>query len=123
MFICCICCDIMTNESHIGASIPCGHCYHVKCISKWLKKRENCPKCDQKVESVTRIYLDSSDQCKDDIVDELLKYQEKIKRELVEKENNLKMMRERLEHELSEMKKNLTISRKNLIMHARMEIA
>lgn len=42
---CNICCDNYV-PGQLKRNIPqCGHCYHKKCIDKWLKKNGSCPIC------------------------------------------------------------------------------
>ncbi|PKA56469.1 putative E3 ubiquitin-protein ligase RHA2B [Apostasia shenzhenica] len=42
--ICPICQDTEGANEEIGA-LNCGHLYHLKCIKKWLKIKNNCPLC------------------------------------------------------------------------------
>lgn len=44
---CSICCEdfYKENENDKIATTMCQHSYHLKCITEWLKKSENCPLC------------------------------------------------------------------------------
>ena len=39
--ICSICLDELTSF----IVLPCGHCFHNKCISEWIYKNMTCPEC------------------------------------------------------------------------------
>ena len=52
------------------STLPCGHRYHVKCITEWMLQKKNvCPMCREK------IYVDIPEGNDDDLVDELLNIQ------------------------------------------------
>ena len=42
------CCNICLNEFKSGykiSKLKCGHCFHKKCIKKWLSQNDTCPNC------------------------------------------------------------------------------
>lgn len=45
---CPICFDNI-KENELINETPCGHIYHNKCLSNWLKNKNSCPKCRAKV--------------------------------------------------------------------------
>ena len=45
---CPICFDNIKEDELINET-PCGHIYHNKCLSNWLKNKNSCPKCRAKV--------------------------------------------------------------------------
>ena len=52
------------------STLPCGHRYHVKCITEWMLQKKNiCPMCREKIN------VDIPSDNDDDIVDELLNIQ------------------------------------------------
>ena len=39
-------CTICQEEVLTGSVwLPCGHCFHIKCIVEWKKKKPKCPNC------------------------------------------------------------------------------
>lgn len=42
--ICVICCEEMTNLEHIS-NLECKHKFHLECIMKWKKIKDECPSC------------------------------------------------------------------------------
>jgi hypothetical protein len=64
---CVICLESLCSaEIPIGATVPCGHCFHVECFAGWKhskrgqSQRESlkCPMCNNQTTSFCRIYLD-----------------------------------------------------------------
>ena len=47
---CSICLEPLNND--IVQCCSCGHCFHAKCIQKWLKKHDTCPNCRQSCENL-----------------------------------------------------------------------
>ena len=47
---CCICLHSMRNRSVLH--LPCGHVLHGPCFRRWQKKRNNCPVCRARVETL-----------------------------------------------------------------------
>ncbi|XP_012854493.1 PREDICTED: E3 ubiquitin-protein ligase MBR2-like [Erythranthe guttata] len=44
--VCVICQDDLFGEhENIIATLDCGHVYHVECIKKWLRSKNECPIC------------------------------------------------------------------------------
>ena len=61
---CSICIQgIPTESPDVGMSaggLPCGHRFHVRCISRWLDHHASCPTCRKPVAAVTRLVLSSA---------------------------------------------------------------
>jgi|APSaa5957512493_1039668.scaffolds.fasta_scaffold134913_1 hypothetical protein len=38
-------CGICLEELDNFSALPCGHCFHSKCISQWISKNMSCPEC------------------------------------------------------------------------------
>jgi hypothetical protein len=64
---CVICLEsLCAADNPIGATVPCGHCFHVECFAGWKhskrgqSQRESlkCPMCNNQTTSFCRIYLD-----------------------------------------------------------------
>ena len=47
---CSICLEPLNNDNVQCCS--CGHCFHAKCIQKWLKNHDTCPNCRQSCENL-----------------------------------------------------------------------
>eukprot|EP00934_Nitzschia_sp_Nitz4_P007605 Nitzschia sp. Nitz4//scaffold77_size91520//50582//51787//NITZ4_004893-RA/size91520-processed-gene-0.34-mRNA-1//1//CDS//3329558000//7595//frame0 len=49
------------DENHIGAAIPCGHCFHVNCFAMWKASRSHqackCPNCNKPARDCVRIFI------------------------------------------------------------------
>jgi len=114
---------VSTSPSkEIGATVPCGHLFHVECFQKWHSHKKNtstrqtdhhcnCPTCNKETLDFVRLYLDSealnsedyrdgrkSISCDDD---DLELYKVKAER------NQLKKEKERLEKEDAKRKREL----------------
>jgi hypothetical protein len=64
---CVICLEsLCSDDNPIGATVPCGHCFHVECFAGWKhsKRGQNqreslkCPMCNNQTTAFCRIYLD-----------------------------------------------------------------
>ena len=42
-------CGICLEELQSFSALPCGHCFHSKCISDWISKNMSCPECRVKL--------------------------------------------------------------------------
>ena len=42
-------CVICLEELQSFSALPCGHCFHSKCISDWISKNMSCPECRVKL--------------------------------------------------------------------------
>ena len=42
-------CAICLEELQSFSALPCGHCFHSKCISDWISKNMSCPECRVKL--------------------------------------------------------------------------
>lgn len=68
---CSICYDPITKETG-KAELSCSHTFHLKCLSKWFLKNENCPCCrhqaneTEKMSGPTEALEDSDDDSDDD---------------------------------------------------------
>lgn len=65
---CCICLSSIKNAYYL----PCGHYFHDKCISKWLKYNNTCPVCRENIDKTTlcllKCYFKFFDNLPDDIL-------------------------------------------------------
>ncbi|KAK4523347.1 hypothetical protein GAYE_PCTG52G1241 [Galdieria yellowstonensis] len=46
--VCAVCLDIVEVESHLRL-LPCGHGFHIPCITRWLVRGSRCPLCNEQV--------------------------------------------------------------------------
>lgn len=42
---CAICLDCILPHTHTKTVMPCGHVFHHRCATVWLKRNESCPTC------------------------------------------------------------------------------
>ena len=42
-------CGICLDKLNAYSALPCGHCFHSKCISTWIEKKMSCPECRTKL--------------------------------------------------------------------------
>ena len=47
---CSICLILMSKNCLVTLLKPCGHVYHVDCITQWLSNNKTCPLCLQEIE-------------------------------------------------------------------------
>mmetsp|Transcript_1490 Transcript_1490/g.2314 ORF Transcript_1490/g.2314 Transcript_1490/m.2314 type:complete len:212 (+) Transcript_1490:822-1457(+) len=47
--LCSICISPFTKRGKLKR-LPCGHGFHIRCISKWLKINSNCPNCKRRLD-------------------------------------------------------------------------
>ena len=45
----CLVCQFPYEANEALNRLPCGHCFHVECVSQWLKSNEVCPYCRQTI--------------------------------------------------------------------------
>jgi len=65
-------CNICTEVIRDGAACcPCGHVYHLKCLTKWLNQRRTCPTCRETTSKPVVLFFDGADlnstQTEDDV--------------------------------------------------------
>lgn len=87
---CTICTDLYEPSDTIVSTI-CGHCFHSRCLSPWLKRSSTCPACRSSCTpyDTKQIFLNILPGAKDPekLADELAEELEKLKSEaLVEKQ-------------------------------------
>jgi|LakMenEpi03Aug12_release.lakeMendotaPanAssembly.Ray.scaffolds.fasta_scaffold163963_4 hypothetical protein len=59
---CSICYSVATNTRNKNSGYnmtflhPCGHCFHLRCISKWVEEKTTCPNCRREILGYTVVY-------------------------------------------------------------------
>lgn len=43
----CLVCQCEYDDGEKLARLPCGHCFHAECVSRWLTQKDVCPYCRQ----------------------------------------------------------------------------
>lgn len=54
---CAVCLNEMLGQA--GLYTPCGHCFHVRCIRRWLERHETCPLCRAIIDPKSDVVLDA----------------------------------------------------------------
>jgi hypothetical protein len=57
---CSVCLDEITQATG-SATMACGHCFHIKCIGRWLNNNETCPYCRHEANEHERIEEDKEE--------------------------------------------------------------
>lgn len=66
---CSICYDAITKDTG-KAELSCSHTFHLKCLSQWFLKNENCPCCRHEAKDMERMVLGSGSRSATLIVDD-----------------------------------------------------
>ena len=92
---CSICCFQLTDPGVDVATTPCGHVFHLNCVSRWISTSHSCPSCRTflSVDQLIKIYLPEA-------TDDVLQQKNKMIRSL-RKEKCMLMKRIRFVNEFS----------------------
>jgi hypothetical protein len=52
---CAICYDGIGDNPQSARCLPCGHIFHVQCLSRWLEKNDTCPCCGRDMGALQRM--------------------------------------------------------------------
>jgi hypothetical protein len=66
---CSVCFDEISKTTG-SATMACGHCFHIGCLSRWLNKNETCPYCRHEANEHERIEEDKEQDEDDDNEDD-----------------------------------------------------
>ncbi|KOX67348.1 TRAF-interacting protein [Melipona quadrifasciata] len=110
--VCVICRDLLTPADDIFHA-PCGHIFHLHCVTQWLERSKTCPQCREKttLSKIHRLYFNFANN--DSIVEDKCLLQDKIDKlslQLVLKEKDVKYYMEKneiLEKQNKELKKEV----------------